>query len=38
MRGPGVALWRKSMKKETDAMSEFGVWEEVLDMKIAHLQ
>ena len=34
MRGPDAELWRKSMKKEIDAMSEFGVWEDVLDMDI----
>ena len=34
MRGPDADLWRKSMKKEIDAMSEFGVWEDVLEMKI----
>jgi len=34
MRGPDAALWRKSMEKEIAAMSEFGVWEDVLQMKI----
>ena len=34
MRGPDAALWRNSMKKEIDSMTEFGVWEELLDMKI----
>ena len=34
MRGPDAKLWRKSMEKEIDAMSQFGVWEDVLEMKI----
>ena len=34
MRGPDAKLWRKSMEKEIAAMSEFGVWEDVLEMKI----
>ena len=34
MRGPDADLWHKSMKKEIEAMNEFGVWENVLDMDI----
>ena len=34
MKGPDAERWRGSMEKEIKAMSEFDVWEDVLDMDI----
>ena len=34
MRGPDAQIWRESMEKEIAAMTQFNVWEDVLDIEI----